>query len=57
MTGEVSFFDANPHSASELAIGDGSVLRPSRKGFEQIAAWHPILAQKFLFDLGSIKDD
>jgi len=52
--GEVAFFDANPRSASVRAIGDGSVLRLSRKGFEQISAWNPNLAQQFLFDLGSI---
>ncbi len=52
--GEVAFFDANPRSASVRAIGVGSVLRLSRKGFEQISAWNPSLAQQFLFDLGSI---
>lgn len=52
--GEVAFFDANPRSASVRAVGDGSVLRLSRKGFEQISAWNPKLAQQFLFDLGSI---
>ena len=52
--GEVAFFDANPRSASVRAIGVGSVLRLSRKGFEQISAWNPNLAQQFLFDLGSI---
>jgi len=52
--GEVAFFDANPRSASVRAIGEGSVLRLSRKGFEQISAWNPNLAQQFLFDLGSI---
>lgn len=52
--GEVAFFDANPRSASVRAIGEGNVLRLSRKGFEQISAWNPSLAQQFLFDLGSI---
>lgn len=52
--GEVAFFDAKPRSASVRAIGDGEVLRLSRKGFDQIAAWNPNLAQQFLFDLGSI---
>lgn len=52
--GEVAFFDNKPRSASIRAINDGQVLRLSRKGFEQIAAWNPKLAQQFLFDLGSI---
>lgn len=52
--GEVAFFDAEPRSASVRALGDGKVLRLSRKGFEQIAAWNPNLAQQFLFDLGRI---
>ncbi len=52
--GEVAFFDANPRSASVRATGEGSVLRLSRKGFEQISAWNPSLAQQFLFDLGNI---
>ena len=52
--GEVSFFDNKPRSASIRAIKDGQVLRLSRKGFDQIAAWNPNLAQQFLFDLGSI---
>lgn len=52
--GEVAFFDAKPRSASVRAINDGQVLRLSRKGFHQIAAWNPGLAQQFLFDLGSI---
>lgn len=52
--GEVAFFDANPRSASIRAVSDGQVLRLSRQGFDQIAAWNPKLAQQFLFDLGSI---
>lgn len=52
--GEVAFFDARPRSASVRAICDGQVLRLSRKGFQQIAAWNPGLSNQFLFDLGSI---
>lgn len=52
--GEVAFFDGQPRSASVRALGDGQVLRLSRKGFEQIAAWNPNLAQQFLIDLGRI---
>ncbi len=52
--GEVAFFDTKPRSASVRAVGDGQVLRLSRKGFEQILAWNPRLALQFLFDLGSI---
>ncbi len=52
--GEVAFFDAKPRSASVRAVNDGQVLRLARKGFNQIAAWNPGLAQQFLFDLGSI---
>ena len=52
--GEVAFFDARPRSASVRAVDEGQVLRLSRRGFEQIAAWNPNLAQQFLFDLGSV---
>lgn len=52
--GEVAFFDAKPRSASVRALGNGQVLRLSRKGFQKIAAWNPGLAQQFLLDLGSI---
>ncbi len=52
--GEVAFFDTKPRSASIRAVGDGQVLRLSRKGFEKISAWNPGLAQQFLFDLGQI---
>lgn len=52
--GEVAFFDSKPRSASVRAVVDGQVLRLSRKGFEQISAWNPNLAQQFLFDLGNI---
>lgn len=52
--GELAFFDNQPRSASIRAITPGQVLRISRHGFEQIAAWNPKLAQQFLFDLGRI---
>ncbi len=52
--GELAFFDSKPRSASIRAISKGQVLRLSRQGFEQIAAWNPKLAQQFLFDLGRI---
>ena len=52
--GEVAFFDNQPRSASVRALGEGQVLRLSRKGFEKIAAWNPQLAQQFLLDLGNI---
>ena len=52
--GELAFFDSKPRSASIRATRDGQVLRLSRKGFEEIAAWNPRLAQQFLFDLGRI---
>ncbi len=52
--GELAFFDNQPRSASIRAISTGQVLRISRHGFEQIAAWNPKLAQQFLFDLGRI---
>lgn len=52
--GEVGFFDAQPRSASIRAAKKGQVLRLSKKGFDQISAWNPKLAQQFLFDLGSI---
>lgn len=52
--GELAFFDSKPRSASIRAITNGQVLRVSRHGFDQIAAWNPKLAQQFLFDLGRI---
>ena len=52
--GELAFFDSKPRSASIRATGGGQVLRLSRKGFDEIAAWNPRLAQQFLFDLGRI---
>lgn len=52
--GELAFFDGQPRSASIRAISNGQVLRLSRHGFDQIAAWNPKLAQQFLFDLGRI---
>lgn len=52
--GELAFFDGKPRSASIRAISEGQLLRLSRKGFDQIAAWNPALAQQFLFDLGRI---
>ena len=52
--GELAFFDHQPRSASIRAISVGQVLRISRKGFEQISAWNPGLAQQFLFDLGRV---
>ncbi len=52
--GELAFFDNQPRSASIRAISEGEVLRISRQGFEQIAAWNPKLAQQFLLDLGRI---
>ncbi len=52
--GELAFFDNKPRSASIRAISPGQVLRISRHGFAQIAAWNPKLAQQFLFDLGRI---
>lgn len=52
--GELAFFDGQPRSASIRAITEGQLLRLSRKGFDQIAAWNPSLAQQFLFDLGRI---
>ncbi|MBT3723749.1 MAG: cyclic nucleotide-binding domain-containing protein [Gammaproteobacteria bacterium] len=52
--GELAFFDSKPRSASIRAISRGQVLRISRQGFDQIAAWNPKLAQQFLFDVGRI---
>lgn len=52
--GELAFFDGQPRSASIRAITEGELLRLTRKGFDQIAAWNPGLAQQFLFDLGRI---
>ncbi len=52
--GELAFFDNQPRSASIRAVTQGQVLRLSRRGFEEIAAWNPSLAQQFLFDLGRI---
>ncbi len=52
--GELAFFDRQPRSASIRGTRAGQVLRLSRKGFEQLAAWNPGLARQFLFDLGRI---
>jgi len=52
--GELAFFDNQPRSASIRATTNGEVLRISRQGFEQIAAWNPRLAQQLLLDLGRI---
>lgn len=52
--GELAFFDQQPRSAGIRAISDGDVLRLTRAGFDQFAAWNPALARQLLFDLGRV---
>ena len=52
--GEMSFFDGAPRSAHVLADTDVEVLALHQDRFEQLAAWHPRIAQKLLMDLGRV---
>jgi CRP-like cAMP-binding protein len=52
--GEMSFFDGAPRSAHVFAESDVEVLALHQDRFEQLAAWHPRIAQKLLMDLGRV---
>jgi CRP/FNR family cyclic AMP-dependent transcriptional regulator len=52
--GEMAFFDQRPRSASIRAKCSGSAIRFTRANFETLAAWHPVISRKILFDLGRI---
>jgi CRP/FNR family transcriptional regulator, cyclic AMP receptor protein len=52
--GELAFFDQQPRSAGIRAISDGDVLHLTHAGFDQLAAWNPVLARQLLFDLGRV---
>jgi CRP-like cAMP-binding protein len=50
--GEVAFFDRGVRSATIRACERGTAIRVTRKNFEHLAAWEPILARRILMDLG-----
>jgi CRP-like cAMP-binding protein len=50
--GEVAFFDKGARSATIRGVEKGTVIRITRKNFEHLAAWEPMLARRILFDLG-----
>ena len=50
--GEVAFFDGGVRSATIRACERGTAIRVTRKNFEHLAAWEPMLARRILFDLG-----
>lgn len=52
--GEIAFFDQQPRSAIVQARSDGSMLRITRRKFEQMAAWEPRIARDLLLDLGKV---
>jgi CRP-like cAMP-binding protein len=52
--GEVSFFDAQPRSATVRALSDSKVLRLGFDRFEVLAAKDPILGRTILCDLGRV---
>ena len=39
-------------SATIRAVEKGTAIRVTRKNFEHLAAWEPMLARRVLFDLG-----
>ena len=50
--GEVAFFDKGVRSATIRACERGTAIRITRKNFEHLAAWEPMLARRILMDLG-----
>ena len=52
--GEQAFFDAEPRSASVVAVSDGELLELGADDLEQLAARDAQLARAVLFDLGRI---
>jgi CRP-like cAMP-binding protein len=50
--GEIAFFDGQPRSATNTALTDGSAIRLTRRGFDTLAAWEPVLARRILLELG-----
>ena len=52
--GEIAFFDREPRSATIRAQTDGTAIRVTRKNFEHLGAWQPLIARQMLLDLGHI---
>ena len=52
--GEIAFFDREPRSATIRARTDGSAIRVTRKNFEHLGAWQPLIARQMLLDLGHV---
>src|SRR5262249_53375412 len=52
--GEIGFFDGAPRTATVRGRTDGTAIRVTRKNFENLAAWHPLIARRILYDLGRI---
>ena len=50
--GEIAFFDHGARTATIRAREKGTAVRFTRKNFEHLAAWEPMLARRILFDLG-----
>jgi CRP-like cAMP-binding protein len=50
--GEMALFDGQPRSATVRALDRGAAIRVTRRAFENLAAWEPLLARRILIDLG-----
>jgi len=54
VVGEVAFFDHGPRSGTIRAREKGTAIRVTRKNFEHLAAWEPVLARHVLMALGKV---
>lgn len=54
VVGEMAFFDGASRSATVVALAPVEVLALRQERFEQLAAWRPRIAIKFLTDLGRV---
>ncbi len=52
--GEIAFFDGFPRVATVRSLTKGHMLKLTKTGFEQLAAWDPIIARQLLMDLGRV---
>lgn len=52
--GEIAFFDGGPRSATVRAREPGAMIRVTRKAFEHLAAWEPVLSRTVLMGLGRV---
>jgi CRP-like cAMP-binding protein len=51
--GVLSFLDGAPQAATVTAVGEVELLRLTRDGLRQLAAWQPRIALALLRDLGA----